>query len=71
MKVKLSRALHFGGVRSEAGAEMDVSDALARELIARGCASPVAAPAQPAGPMTTDTAGALVEPVKEKKHARS
>jgi hypothetical protein len=73
MKVKLLKALHFGGVRQEAGAEMDLATPLACELIARGAVGPVGAPAPTTGPMTIESAEALVvaaaTPKKGKAHA--
>jgi hypothetical protein len=62
----------FGGVRHEAGTEVDVSDPLARELIAQGRAAAVGAYTAPTGPMTTPTAEALAPAAaKGKSHARS
>lgn len=74
MKVKLDKAMCFGGVASEAGSVVDVADSLARELIAQRRATPAdgAAP-PPAGPMTTETATALLgeTATKGKTNARS
>lgn len=75
MKVRLLKAMCFSAQRHEPDTEIDVSDSLARELIAQGRAAPADAAnvAPPAGPMTIETAGALVsEPAaKGKAHARS
>lgn len=74
MKVTLLRAMCFAGVRQEAGSEAEVSDSLARELIAQKRAEPVGGGTlpPPAGPMTTESAGVLVgEPAKGKRNARS
>lgn len=74
MKVCLNRAMCFGGVPYEAGATVDVADPLARELIAQRRATPASGDAAPAsGPMTIESAGALVvgAPAKGKGNARS
>jgi hypothetical protein len=61
MKVKLLRAMCFGGQRSEADTVLDVSDLLARELLAQGRAEAVAPATTKPGPMTTQTAAAVVK----------
>ena len=66
MKVRLLKALCFGGARQDAGSEMDLQVPLARELFARGCAEPVGEYTPPTGPMTLETAAALV-PAPEPK----
>lgn len=73
MKLTLLRAVCFGGVRHEAGSEVEAPDPLAREMIAQRRAQPAGgATLPPAGPMTTETAGVLTgTPAKGKAHARS
>lgn len=74
MKVKLLKPLHFGGARKEAGSVMDLADPTARELLVRGVAEPAGDLPPPAGPMTSESAAALVNPAavdakKGKAHA--
>jgi hypothetical protein len=72
MKVRTLKAMCFGGVRQESGTEVEVPDHLARELIAQGRAVAVGAIKAPTGPMTTESAGVLVQaPAKGKANARS
>lgn len=62
MKIRILRAMCFGGARHESDSVIDVADPLARELVAQGRAARAegGAEAPPAGPMTTATAGALL-----------
>lgn len=62
MKVRILRAMCFGGERKEAGSVLDVADLLARELVAQGRAERTdGAVKAPSGPMTTETAAAVVK----------
>jgi hypothetical protein len=63
MRVKLLRALCFGGVRKEPGTELDLADPhLVREMLWTGKAEAVGdKPAAPSGPLTTDSASTLVK----------
>jgi hypothetical protein len=73
MRVKLLRALCFGGVRKEPGTELELADPhLVRELLWTGKAEAAGAkPAAPSGAMTTDSVPDLVrgKARKEPKNA--
>lgn len=67
MRVRLLRALYFGGVRKEAGAVLDLPDHEAREDLHRGVVERVEpAPAVAPGPMTTESAPQIVAGKKRK-----
>ena len=61
MKVRLLKALCFGGARTEAGTELDLPDHMAREAVHRGVAERVNPAPVPSGPMTTESVAELVE----------
>jgi hypothetical protein len=61
MKVIVKRAFFVSGVRQEPGAIMDVAVATARELIHMGKVEPADQLPEQAGPMGTESAGALVK----------
>ena len=71
MKVRLLRALCFGGERKEPGTEIDLADRhLVRELLWTGRAEAVGnAPAAPSGAMTTETAPIFVKGKVARKGA--
>ena len=60
MKVNVTRAFLLGGKLHEVGTSVEVSDSVARELIASGKAER-GQPAPKAGPLTTETAPGLVK----------
>lgn len=71
MKVRLLCDMCFGGVRHEAGTSIDVSDLLAREMLAQGRVERIdGAAAPPPAPMTTESAAPMVngKAPKERKH---
>ena len=62
MKITVQRAFLIGGKRHDVGASLDVADSVARELIASNKATfPQEAPAAPPGPLTTESAAAVVK----------
>lgn len=63
MKIKATRAFLLGGKRHEVGASVEVTDGVGRELIASGKAerAQTEPPAPPPGPLTTQTAAAVVK----------
>lgn len=65
MKLKLLRATMFGGESVPAGKVLDVSRDVAFDLVARGRGERLEAESAP-GPMTTETAGAVVAGKKPK-----
>lgn len=60
MKIKVKRAYLVRGVRFEVGTVLEVSDAFGRELIAGDKAERTDEPLTSEGPMTTESATALV-----------
>ena len=62
MRINVTRAFLLGGKRHEVGTSVEVTDSVARELFAAGKAERAqpAAPAPP-GPLTTQTAAAVVK----------
>jgi hypothetical protein len=72
VKIEVTRAFLLAGVRQEVGSSVELADSLARELIATGKAQrAVPAVEKPPGPMTTETAPAVVKgkAAKEIQHA--
>ena len=61
MKLNVTRAFLLGGVVQEVGKRIEPDDRLARELIALGKAEPAQAMPAQTGPMTTETAAAVVK----------
>ncbi|MBK9362997.1 MAG: hypothetical protein IPM99_18785 [Rubrivivax sp.] len=65
MKVTVLRAFLLKGERVEPGKVLDLADPLAKELMGMGKVEAAAsAKPKPAGPMTTKTAGAIVDGAK-------
>lgn len=60
MKIKVLRSFIFNGDPVSVGQELDVSDAFAAEIVGLNKAEKVDKTAK-AGPMSTKTAGAIVE----------
>ena len=69
MKVKVLRAIYVGGLRQEPGAEIDLPSNTAREAIWLGKVEAVGAQPTPSGPMTTETASAVVSGKQSGKSA--
>ena len=71
MKVTVTRAFLLGGKRHEVGTSTEVSDSVGRELIAAGKAerTQTEPPAPPPGPLTTQTAAAVVKGKAQKESA--
>ena len=69
MKVRLLKAMCFGGARHEAGTSVEVSDLIGRELLTQGRAERVDGAKTPSGPMTTETAAAVVSGKKAAKES--
>lgn len=69
MRVRLLRALCFGGERKEAGSEMEIEDRyLVRELLFSGRAEEVGERSPPpSGPMTSDSVPMLVKGKQARK----
>ena len=68
MRVIVTRAFLVKGERQEVGSELDVADAFGYELIHAGKAAIAgAAPEAPRGPLTTETAPAVVAGAKPRK----
>lgn len=72
MKVRVIRAFCVRGERQEPDTEIEVSELLARELLQMGRverADGGAKPVPPSGPMTTETAAAVVSGKAPKEKA--
>lgn len=70
MKITVTRAFLLGGKRHEVGTSAEVSDGVGRELIASGKAERAqAALLAPPGPLTTETAAAVVKGKAAKESA--
>ena len=69
MRVIVNKAFLVRGQRQEPGTEVDIGDDLARELIYLQKARAAEVVAPPTGPMTTETAGAVVSGRKRSKGA--
>jgi hypothetical protein len=66
MRVTVHKAFLVKGQRQEPGSVVELGDDLARELIHLQKASAAEKVAPPSGPMTTETAGAVVSGRKRK-----
>jgi hypothetical protein len=60
MKVKVVQAIYVGGLLQKPGTVIELPDNIVREAIWRGKVEAVTAIPPPSGPMTTETASAVV-----------